>query len=60
MRIKHIICKLFSHKWDETNPFHQSCKRCKIQRALMYNRYSKIGDNPYTWKIMDFEEISIP
>ncbi len=47
-----IICRIFGHKWDKSDDYKQPCKRCYMERWLMYNRYHSLGENPYSWKIL--------
>lgn len=52
-------CKLLGHKWDEEGEYKQCCKRkkCTAYRTLMENKYPKIGEPKYEWKIVDFDKI---
>ena len=51
-------CKILGHIWDESNSFKQKCKRkdCSTVRVVMENRFPKIGEPQFEWKVMkDFE-----
>jgi len=54
-----LICKIFSHKWDESRKYHQECKRkkCFNARVLVFNKYPKIGEPAYEWKELDFNKL---
>jgi hypothetical protein len=53
-----IICKIFGHKWDETDKYEQDCKRkhCIAFRTLFEKPYPKIGESKYDWEIIDFNK----
>jgi len=48
-----VVCKIFGHRWDRTDPYSQPCKRCTAKRVLMRDKFEMIGKNPYSWKIID-------
>jgi len=54
-------CKWFGHIWDNGN-YKQQCTRkgCVVYRTIMYKEHHKIGENPYSWKIIDFDSIKLP
>jgi len=54
-------CKRKGHKWGP-GQLEQNCIRegCLAWRVVMQNRYPKIGEPLYEWKIFETPSINIP
>ena len=50
-----FLCSKLGHRWDVSNDLDQPCLRkgCKVYRLLQRDRYEKMGQNPYSWKVID-------
>lgn len=53
--IKRLMCKWFGHKWDTTDKGQQPCMRCTAERLLVRATHEIIGENPYSWQIIDID-----
>jgi len=59
MSFNKFLCKTFGHIWDKSNQYDQNCLRkgCYVHRVLTRSRFEKIGENPYSWMILDIDDI---
>lgn len=50
-----LLCKILGHKWTKTsNRYIRKCKRCSVEKHLMYSRYNGTGIfSSYTWHIIN-------
>lgn len=55
-----LKCKTFGHKWDK-GQYKKYCKRkgCHIVKNLVENKYPKIGEPKYEWKILDISDLNL-
>lgn len=55
-RLLYKLCKVFGHRWDKSDPYKQPCKRCRAERHLMWQEHYAVGETPWSWKVIDWDE----